>query len=503
MEIRGMPARDILRYISSGEVSAAEVVETYLDAIREIDPQTNAFIEVLEPAARADASRIDKELRDGGSPGILAGLPVAIKDNICVKGAGCTCGSKILENWIAPYDATAARRLREQGAVIIGKTNMDEFAMGSSTETSAYGVTRNPWDLSRVPGGSSGGSAVAVAAGMAPLALGTDTGGSIRQPASFTGICGLKPTYGLVSRYGVTAYASSLDTVGPFGEGVWDCALLLEVIAGHDPLDATSHAKEPVTYTKALDGNVAGLRVGVPQELLRGVSAPVKAVFESTLSTMEDMGMIVEEMSLPSLAHAVEAYYVIAAAEASSNLARFDGVRFGRRADAGTLDEMYTRSRGEGFGKEVIKRIILGTFVLDTGNKDRYYRRAAQVRTLIKDEFQKAFERFDLIVSPAAPDVAFKIGEKIQDPLTMYLADLITIPVNMAGVCALSMPMGFAECDGVSLPCGLQIIGKPFDEQTVLRAGYCLEQEIGAGIREKVRHMRQNLGPVRECELVD
>ena len=315
MEIWGMPVRDILKYITSGEISATEVLECYLNAIREADPEINAFIDVLEPTARMDASRVDALLREGDSPGPLAGLPVAIKDNICVKGARCTCGSKILENWISPYDATVIKLLRDQGAVIVGKTNLDEFAMGSSTETSAYGITRNPWDLRRVPGGSSGGSAAAVAAGMAPLALGTDTGGSIRQPASFSGVCGLKPTYGLVSRYGVTAYASSLDTVGPFGETVWDCALLLEAIAGHDPLDATSAAGEPAAYTKRLEGSVRGLRVGIPRELLNGVSAQVRELFDNTLSTMEDMGMIVEEMSIPPVAHAVEAYYVIAAAE--------------------------------------------------------------------------------------------------------------------------------------------------------------------------------------------
>ena len=359
MELWDMPVKDILEHISSGEISATEVLEHYLHAIREKDSQVNALIEVLEPMARMDASRVDALLREGQSPGALAGLPVAVKDNICVKGAGCTSGSKIMENWVSPYDATAIKRLRDRGAIIIGKTNMDEFAMGSSTETSAFGITKNPWDLTRVPGGSSGGSAAAVASGMAPLALGTDTGGSIRQPASFNGICGLKPTYGLVSRYGVTAYASSLDTVGPFGETVWDCALLLEAIAGHDPMDATCALREAVAYTKRLDGSVEGLRVGVPRELLHGVAAPVKAQFHNTLSAMENMGMIVEETGLPSLAYGVEAYYAIASAEASSNLARFDGVRFGRRAAADTLDEMYTRSRGEGLGREVIKRILL------------------------------------------------------------------------------------------------------------------------------------------------
>ncbi len=498
-----MATKDILKHILSGEISATEVLESYLKRIDEADPETNAFIQVLEPTARANAARADCLLEKGETPGLLAGLPVAVKDNICVKGAGCTCGSKMLENWISPYDATTVRRLREQGAVLIGKTNMDEFAMGSSTETSAYGITRNPWDLKRVPGGSSGGSAVAVAAGMAPLALGTDTGGSIRQPAGFTGICGLKPSYGLVSRFGVAAYASSLDAVGPLGQTVWDCALVLEAVAGADRLDPTSSARGRVAYTKKLDGNVRGLRVGFPRELLQGVSAPVKEQFHKALSIMEGMGIIVDEVRIPSVVHAVDAYYVIAAGEASSNLSKFDGVRFGKRAPAEMLDEMYTRSRGEGLGKEVIRRIILGTFVLGAGHKEQYYLRAAQVRTLIKRDFDKVFEDFDLIVSPASPDVAFKIGEKIQDPLTMYLGDLMTIPVNMAGLCALSMPMGFVRSGGLSLPCGLQVIGKPFDEQTVLRVGDSLEQEIGAEIRQEVRAMRRKLSPVRECELVD
>ncbi len=503
MEIWEMTARDILKHVSLGEVSATEVLESYLKRIEEIEPHVNAFIQVLEPMARAGASRVDSMIRKQEDPGLLKGLPIAVKDNICIKGAVCTCGSKMLENWISPYDATIVKQLREQGGVFLGKTNMDEFAMGSSTETSAFGVTRNPWDLERVPGGSSGGSAVAVAGGMAPLALGTDTGGSIRQPASFTGICGLKPSYGLVSRFGVTAYASSLDSAGPLGQTVWDCALALEAIAGHDPNDPTSSKREAMSYIKGLQGSVKGIKAGVPRQLLEGICGAVRERFEKTLKAMENMGIIIEEISIPSLRYALDAYYIIAACEASSNLSKFDGVRFGRRAHAEALDDLYTRSRGEGLGKEVIKRIILGTYALGAGHKEAYYVRAAKVRTLVKRDFEKVFDDFDVIVSPAAPDVAFKIGEKIKDPLTMYLGDLLTIPVNMAGLCALSMPMGLVYSGGSSLPCGLQIIGKPFDEQTVLRLGHSLEHETGAKIRQEVIAMRRNISPIREGELVD
>ncbi len=503
MQVWEMSTREILEHISSGEISATEVLESCLKRIDEVEPEINAFIQVTEPVARLNASRVDSMILKGENPGLLGGLPFAIKDNICVKGAGCTCGSKMMQNWISPYDATGIRRLRGQGAVLIGKTNLDEFAMGSSTETSAFGVTKNPWDLQRVPGGSSGGSAAAVAAGMAPLALGTDTGGSIRQPASFTGICGIKPTYGLVSRYGVTAFASSLDSVGPLGQTVWDCALALEAITGHDPEDPMSSDREGVQYTKGLNGSIGGLRAGVAKEFLEGITSEVRNEFERTLKTLENMGIAVEEVSIPSVRYAIDAYYIIAACEASSNLAKFDGVRFGLRAPVETQDEMYTVSRAQGLGMEVIRRIMLGTFALSAGHKESYYVRAAKVRTLIKQDFERAFKDVDLIVSPATPYPAFKIGEKIQDPLTMYTGDLITVPVNLAGLCALSMPMGFASSDNKSLPCGLQIIGKPFDEQLVLRVGHFLEHETGAELRRKVLEMRRSISPIRECELVD
>jgi len=498
-----MTTREILEHISSREITATEVLDSYLKRIREAEPEINAFIQITEPAARASAFRVDSMISRGENPGLLSGLPIAVKDNICVRGAGCTCGSRMMENWISPYDATTVRMLRDQGAVIIGKTNLDEFAMGSSTETSAFGPTKNPWDLQRVPGGSSGGSAAAVAAGMAPIALGTDTGGSIRQPASFTGICGIKPTYGLVSRYGAVAFASSLDSVGPFGQTVWDCALALEAIAGHDPGDPTSSNREPVSYTKGLDGSVKGLRVGFPREFLEGIAPEVRDEFKRTLKTLENMGIAVEEISIPSAPYAIDVYYIVATCEASSNLAKFDGVRFGKRAEVENLDDMYTSSRGEGLGNEVIRRIMLGTFALSAGQKETYYVRAAKVRTLIRRDFDKVFEKFDLIVSPATPYVAFKIGEKIDDPLAMYTGDLITVPVNLAGLCALSMPMGFAGPDKTSLPCGLQVIGKPFDDQLVLRLGHALEQEIGVDIHRKVLEMRRTISPIRECELVD
>lgn len=503
MKIWEMTAKEILDLVSSRDVSAMEVLDSCFERISEVEPQINAFIELMEPVARLSAARVDSMLDDGENPGFLAGLPVAIKDNICVKGAPCTCGSKILENWIAPYDATVISRLVGQGAIIVGKTNLDEFAMGSSTETSAFGVTKNPWDLSRVPGGSSGGSAAAVAAGMVPIALGTDTGGSIRQPASFTGICGLKPTYGLVSRYGVTGFASSLDTVGPMGETVWDCALALDAMAGFDKLDPASYERRGVSYVSGIDREVRGLKVGIPEELLDGVSPDVIDRFEAVVDLLKDFGVEIQMLNIPSLTYAIDIYYIIAPAEASSNLARFDGVRFGKRAEAETLDQMYASSRGSGFGKEVIRRILIGTYALSAGNKEKYYVRAAKARTMLIEDFKKGFGKVDLMISPATPYAAFEIGEKIEDPLSMYVGDLITIPVNLAGLCALSMPMGFSQVSGTDLPCGLQVIGKPFDENTVLRLGYSIERAIEEEIRSKMGHMRRGLGLAREAELVD
>lgn len=506
MEIWEMSTKEILSLLKSREITAQEVLDSYLCRITEVEPLVRAYLEVLEPEARAEAAKVDAMLIRGEDPGILSGLPCALKDNLALKGARCTCASKILENWVAPYDATCVARLKKQGAVFLGKTNMDEFAMGSSTENSAFGPTKNPWDLERVPGGSSGGSAAAVAAGMAPLALGSDTGGSIRQPASFTGTYGLKPSYGLVSRYGLVAFASSLDQIGPFGQSVWDCALLLEAIAGYDPLDSTSSRKEPFPYTKHLESSLRGLRAGVPAEFLGfGIDPDVREGFEKILEILSDMGVIVEETSLPTLPYALDTYYVIAPSEASSNLARFDGVRYGFRASAPNLESMYQKTRGEGFGREVRRRIMLGTFALSAGYYDAYYLRAARIRTLIRRDFENAFEKFDVLLSPTTPTAAFKLGEKIEDPMSMYLADVLTVPVNLAGLPALSMPAGFVITGekGKELPWGLQIIGKPFAETTVLQVGNALEQEIGKEINDKIRDMRRDLTRTRECEPVD
>lgn len=526
MEVWDLTVRELLSRIRAREISAQEVLDLYLERIAELDQALGAFLEVLEPEARLQAARVDAMIMRGEDPGLLAGIPVALKDNLCMKGAKCTCSSRILADWVAPYDATCVRRLREQGAVIIGKTNMDEFAMGSSTENSAFGPTRNPWDLERVPGGSSGGSACAVAAGLAALALGSDTGGSIRQPASFCGIAGLKPTYGLVSRYGLVAFASSLDQVGPLGQSVWDCALALEVIAGHDPLDSTSSLRPPVRYSQSLQKTPRGLRAGVPAEFLsQGISPGVRRAFEQALEVMTDLGISVEETSLPTTEYALDTYYIIAPSEASSNLARYDGVRYGFRHPAGNLDDMYAGTRGAGFGPEVRRRIMLGTFALSAGYYDAYYLRAAKIRTLIRRDFQKAFEKYDIILTPTTPTVAFKLGERTGDPLSMYAADVLTIPVNLAGLPALSIPCGFAAPEETpapslpgssgsassgpeslitrELPCGLQIIGRPFDEETVLAVGWAFETALGEELRHRLRAMRRELVATKECEPVD
>ena len=506
MEVWEMTAREILAKVRSREISAQEVVDSYLARIAETDGRVRAYLSVLEPEARLEAARVDAALGRGEDPGILAGLPCAVKDNINVKGAPCTCASRILQGYVSPYDATAVRRMKEQGAIIIGKTNLDEFAMGSSTENSAYFATRNPWDLDRVPGGSSGGSAAAVAAGMAPLALGSDTGGSVRQPAAFTGTYGLMPTYGRVSRYGLVAFASSLDQIGPFGGSVWDCALLLEAIGGLDPMDSTSADHPMVRFSKRLERPVKGLRVGVPKELLGfGTAAGVREAFDRALAVLSDMGAEIDEASLPSVQYALDTYYIIAPSEASSNLARFDGVRYGWSVREGDLDSLYKETRGRGFGKEVRRRIMLGTFALSAGYYDAYYLRAAKIRTLIRRDFEDAFGKFDVLLSPTTPTVAFKAGERTADPLAMYTADVLTVPVNLAGVPALSMPCGFAAPEdggGSLLPCGLQVMGKPFDEETVLSVGYALEAEIGDSVRERTSEMRRGLVAAEECERV-
>ncbi|HHY75261.1 MAG TPA: Asp-tRNA(Asn)/Glu-tRNA(Gln) amidotransferase subunit GatA [Firmicutes bacterium] len=507
MELWELSAWEISEKVKAKEVSAQEVLEAHLSRIAEVDPSICSFLSVLEAEARIAASRVDAKIAGGEDPGILAGVPCALKDNLNLRGTACTCASKILDGYISPYTATAVARLIEQGAVITGKTNMDEFAMGSSTERSAFMVTRNPWDTDRAPGGSSGGSAAAVAAGLSTVALGSDTGGSIRQPAAFTGIVGLKPTYGRVSRYGLVAFASSLDQIGPFARDVRDAALVLEAMAGFDPADATSSDRPVVPWSKRLERPVKGLRAGVPKELLGfGVSEGVKSAFYSALERLAGMGVIVEETSLPSLAYALDVYYVIAPAEASSNLSRFDGVRYGlSKRGKGYLD-MYRETRGEGFGPEVRRRIMLGTFALSADQYEAYYLRAAKIRTLIRRDFERAFQSYDVLLSPTTPTVAFKIGEESEDPMTRYMADVMTVSINLAGLPAVSVPCGFAEIPdgaGKEMPCGLQIIGKPFDEETVLAAAYAVESFVKEELEEKSAQMRRNLLLAEECEPVD
>jgi len=455
------------------EITVSDLTETSLKRIAETDGEIGAFLTLDEEGARQSAKELDGQLAAGGERGLLFGLPAGIKDNMATEGLRTTCASRFLDNHIPIYDATAVRKLRSAQAVTIGKLNMDEFAMGGSNENSAYHPVRNPWDLTRVPGGSSGGSAAAVAAGQVYFALGSDTGGSIRQPAAYCGVVGLKPTYGLVSRFGLVAFASSLDQIGPITKNVEDAAYVLQAIAGHDPMDSTSADVDIPDYTSALTGDVRGLRIGVPREYLgEGVDPRVKERVMEALRQFESLGARWEEVSLPHTEYAVAAYYLLASSEASSNLARFDGVRYGVRAEnPDNLLDLYRRSRSEGFGPEVKRRIMLGTYALSSGYYDAYYLKAQKVRTLIKRDFDQVLEKFDLIVGPTAPTPAFKLGEQVDDPLQMYMNDILTIPVSLAGVPAISVPCGFAD----GLPVGLQIIGKPFDETTVLRAAYAYE----------------------------
>ena len=458
----------------SGEATPTQVVEAHLRRIEALDPKVHAFVTVTRESALAQAEAAEKRLRAGKPLSLLDGIPLAIKDVICTKGVRTTCSSKILENFVPPYSATVMTRLNAAGAIVLGKTNMDEFAMGSSTENSAFFPTRNPWDLARVPGGSSGGSAAAVAADFAAGALGSDTGGSIRQPAAFCGTVGLKPTYGRVSRYGLVAFASSLDQIGPFARDVRGVALLLQAIAGHDPLDSTSTDVPVPDYLAALGQGIEGLRVGIPSEyFIEGMDPEVEKAVRDAIEVLKGLGAKTEKVSLPHTDYALAAYYLIAPAEASSNLARYDGVKYGYRAPGGKdLIQMYGRTRAGGFGQEVKRRIMLGTYALSAGYYEAYYGKAQRVRTLVRRDFQQAFERVDLLVCPTAPNVAFKLGEK-EDPLQMYLCDVFTIPVNLAGLPGLSMPGGFTLG---GLPIGLQLIGKPFDEATLLRAAYAYEQ---------------------------
>src|SRR5262245_26950361 len=469
-------AAALLDSLSRGETSAEALTAAFLAAIREHDPKVRAFLHVDEAGALQQAHDIDLRRQRGEPLGPLAGLPVAVKDVLCTKGLRTTCGSKILENFLPPYDAHVVTRLKQADAVLIGKTNMDEFAMGSSTENSAYQVTCNPWDLECTPGGSSGGSAAAVAACETPLALGTDTGGSIRQPASLCGVVGLKPTYGCVSRFGVVAFASSLDQVGPFAHDVDGAARLLEVLAGHDARDSTSVDRPVPPYSRSLEQAVKPLVIGVAREHFgAGLDAEVEQAVRAALKVYEGLGATLKEVSLPNSPHAIAAYYLVATAEASSNLARYDGVHYGHRAaDHDDLIHMYERSRGEGFGAEVKRRVMLGTFVLSAGYKDAYYLKALKVRRLIRNDFDRAFQECDVIAGPTSPTPAFRIGERTDDPLTMYLSDVYTIGANLAGITGISIPCGFTRS---GLPIGLQLQAPPFEEEKLLRIARMYERE--------------------------
>lgn len=474
MDLPFLTIREVSELIKRKEISPVELTRLVLNRIDEIDSRVHAYISVLRDEANYAAKESERLISSGTYIGPLHGVPVSIKDIFLMKGTRTTCGSKILENFVSPYDATVVEKLRRAGAIIIGKNNMDEFAMGSSTENSYFGPTRNPWDLQRVPGGSSGGSAASVAASLCFASIGTDTGGSIRQPAALCGIVGLKPTYGRVSRFGMIAFASSLDQAGPLTKTVEDAALMLNVIAGGDPRDSTSvHIPVP-DYTRHIVDGIKGIRIGVPKEyFIKGIDAEIEESVKTAISVIEDLGGSIEEISLPHTEYAVSVYYILAPSEASSNLARYDGVRYGFRVSgANSLRDMYMRTRAQGFGAEVKRRIMIGTYALSAGYYDAYYLKAQRVRTLIKRDFEEAFKRVDVIVTPTSPETAFKIGEKTDDPLKMYLSDIFTIPCNLVGLPGISVPCGFTS-DG--LPIGLQILGKPFDEGTLLRVAHSYE----------------------------
>ena len=474
MNIIDMTIHELHAALKGKQLSSVEATTAMLARIAAVEPQVGSFITVTSEQALAAAAAADQIIA-AGECHLLTGIPLALKDIFLTEGIRTTCGSRILNNFIPPYSATSWEKLRDRGAVLLGKLNQDEFAMGSSNESSAFGVTRNPWDTTCIPGGSSGGSAAAVAARQAVATLGTDTGGSIRQPASHCGCVGLKPTYGRVSRYGVIAYASSLDQVGPLTRDVADCAAMLEAVAGHDPKDSTSVDTPVPNYAATLTHGVKGLKIGLPKEyFIEGLDPDVQKAMDAAIETYRRLGAEFVDISLPHTGYAVATYYLIATAEASSNLARYEGVRFGHRSNkAEGLIDMMTKSRSEGFGDEVKRRIMLGTYALSSGYYDAYYVKAQKVRTLIMNDFITAFADVDVMLTPVAPTPAFKIGEKINDPLQMYLSDIFTIPVNLAGTCAMSLPAGFSAA---GLPVGLQLIGKPFGEETILRAGYAFEQ---------------------------
>lgn len=477
MELYHHTIRELHQKLRDGQVSSRQITEAVLARIDDVEPTLHAYIRVLREDALAQADAIDEQLRKGDiEPTYLTGIPLAVKDVICMKGVATTCGSKILENFIPPYNATVIEKLQAQHPVFIGRTNMDEFAMGASTEHSAYGITRNPWNLDCVPGGSSGGSAAAVAAGEAIAALGTDTGGSIRQPAAFCNITGLKPTYGRVSRYGLVAFASSLDQIGPMTKDVFDAAILLQAVSGHDPKDSTSVNYAVPDYTQALIPGLEGMTVGIPKEYFaEGGHPEVERAVRSAIEVLERLGATCREVSLPNTDYGVATYYIIAPSEASSNLARYDGVKYGfRSATYANLMDMYTKTRSEGFGPEVIRRIMIGTHALSSGYYDAYYLKAQKVRTLVRQDFERVFQEVDVLATPITPTPPFKIGELVDDPLTMYLIDVYTVPVNLAGLTGISIPCGFTQDH---LPLGLQIIGGHFQEEKVLRTAYAFQEQ--------------------------
>lgn len=478
MELPFLTIREAGERIKGKEISPVEITKSVLDRIEEIDGELNSYITVLGDSATAAAARAEKEIMDGNYRGPLHGIPLSLKDIFIMKDVPATCGSKMLENFIPPYSATVTEKLVNAGAVIVGKTNMDEFAMGSSTETSYFGPTKNPWDLERVPGGSSGGSAAATAASLCLGSVGTDTGGSIRQPASLCGIVGMKPTYGRVSRFGMIAFASSLDQAGPLTKTVEDTAIILNVIAGRDRRDSTCIDAPVPDYTKSMMDDIKGIKVGIPKEYFtEGIDKDVEESVKQAIGMLEDLGGEVLEISLPHTEYAVLTYYIIAPSEASSNLARYDGVKYGFRAsEPRNLLDMYSRTRAEGFGEEVRRRIMLGTYALSAGYYDAYYLKALRVRTLIKRDFEEAFKKVDVVMAPTSPEAAFKIGEKTDDPIKMYLSDVLTIPCNIAGLPGISVPCGLTAN---GLPIGVQVLGRPFDEETVLRVAHAFEQRSG------------------------
>jgi len=477
MELYEYTVHELMDKLEKKEIKLSDITKAYADRIKDKEKDVNAFVTLQAEEAIKKSQELEQKVENGELNSKFAGIPIGIKDNLCTKAVKTTCSSKMLENFVAPYDATVVEKLNNEGLISLGKLNMDEFAMGASTEYSALAKTKNPWNLNTVPGGSSGGSAAAVAANLVPWALGSDTGGSIRQPASFCGVVGLKPTYGLVSRYGLVAFASSLDQIGPITKDVKDAAMLLNLIAGHDEKDTTSIEREKVDYLKALKNDVKGLKIGVPKEFFgEGINEEVKEKLTEAIEKYKELGAEIEEFSLNIAEYALATYYIIACAEASSNLGRFDGIRYGYRTENfDSLKDIYKNSRSEGFGPEVKRRIILGTYVLSSGYYDAYYKKAQQVRTLVKQEFDKAFEKYDVLLIPTSPTVAFEIGTRSNNPLEMYLADICTVSVNIAGLPGISVPCGV---DKSGMPIGMQLIGNKFQEETILNAAYTYEQAV-------------------------